>query len=82
MPDPFFLHDVIGHGLLGLCHIQAAGIGGADHSLMSGGAGVYSGQISGGLTELDLAAIQAVYASDLSPGATREEFRQAGLINP
>lgn len=77
-----YAHDVVGHGILGMCHIQAEGIGGADQSLMSGGEGVYSGQISGRLTKLDLATLQAVYFSSLSPGATRKDFIRAGLINP
>lgn len=77
-----YAHDVVGHGILGMCHIQAEGIGGADQSLMSGGEGVYSGQISGQLTQLDLAALQAVYASSLSPGATRNDFIRAALIDP
>ena len=77
-----YAHDVIGHGILGMCHIQAQSIGGPEHSLMSGGPGIYSGQNSGRLTELDIHALQAVYASHLSPGATRQDFIQAGLINP
>ena len=77
-----YAHDVVGHGILGMCHILAKPIGGAGHSLMSGGPGVYSGQNSGKLTELDIQALQVVYASNLSPGATRQDFIQAGLINP
>ena len=77
-----YAHDVIGHGILGMCHIQAEGIGGPENSLMSGGKNVYSGQISGRLTELDIAALQTVYSSNLSPGATRIDFLKAGLINP
>lgn len=77
-----YAHDVIGHGVLGMCHIQAKGIHGPEHSLMSGGEGVFSGQISGRLTELDMKALQAVYSSNLLPGATRQDFIQAGLINP
>ena len=77
-----YAHDVIGHGTLGMCHIKAEGIGGPQNSLMSGGLGVYSGQNSGRLTELDIEALQAVYSSSLSPGATRKDFIQVGLINP
>jgi len=77
-----YAHDVIGHGILGMCHIKAEGIGGPQHSLMSGGAGVYSDQNSGRLTKLDTKALQAVYSSNLSPGATRQDFIEAGLINP
>ncbi|GJL56882.1 MAG: hypothetical protein NPIRA02_40140 [Nitrospirales bacterium] len=76
-----YAHDVIGHGILGMCHIQAKGIGGPHNSLMSGGLGVYSGQNSGRLTALDIAALQAVYASSLSPGATLNDFIEAGLIS-
>ena len=76
-----YAHDVVGHGILGMCHIQAKGIGGPGNSLMSGGVGVFSGQISGRLTELDIAALQALYFSKLSPGATRKDFIRAGLID-
>ncbi len=77
-----YAHDVIGHGILGMCHIQAQSIGGPEHSLMSGGPGIYSGQNSGRLTELDIHVLQTVYASHLSPGATRQDFIRAELINP
>ncbi|WP_454064949.1 hypothetical protein [Candidatus Nitrospira salsa] len=77
-----YAHDVIGHGILGMCHILANGIGGPEHSLMSDGEGVYSGQSSGRLTELDMKALQTVFSSNLSPGATRQDFIEAGLINP
>ena len=77
-----YAHDVVGHGILGMCHIRAQAIGGAGQSLMSGGPGVYSGQSSGLLTELDIHVLRMVYASQLSPGATRQDFIRTGLINP
>ena len=77
-----YVHDAIGHGILGMCHIDGALIGGPSGSLMSGGPGVSSGQIASRLTALDIQAIQAVYASSLSPGAGRAEFVATGLIDP
>jgi hypothetical protein len=77
-----FAHDVVGHGLMGMCHIDGRLIGGPERSLMSGGRGVFSDQISPTLTTLDLEAARAVYASSLSPGAVRADFVQAGLIDP
>ena len=32
-----YVHDAVGHGVLGLCHIDARLIGGAENSLMSAG---------------------------------------------
>ena len=77
-----FAHDVVGHGILGMCHIDGNLIGGAENSLMSGGPGVFSGDIAIGLSALDIEALKAVYGSSLNPGATRSDFLQAGLINP
>jgi len=77
-----YVHDAIGHGILGMCHIDGALIGGPSGSLMSGGPGVFSNQIALQLTDLDVQAIQAVYASSLSLGAGRAQFVAAGLIDP
>ena len=77
-----YVHDAIGHGILGMCHIDGALIGGPSGSLMSGGPGVFSSQIAPQLSGLDIQAIQSVYASSLSPGAGRAEFVAAGLIDP
>lgn len=77
-----FAHDVVGHGVMGLCHVDGTRIGGPGLSLMSGGPGVFSGQIAARLTALDAAAAQAVYASALDPGASRADFLRAGLISP
>jgi hypothetical protein len=77
-----FSHDVVGHGVLGLCHIGAHGIGGASQSLMTGGPGVFSGAIARTLSPLDIEAIQAVYSSGLGAGATRPTFVATGLLNP
>jgi hypothetical protein len=76
-----YVHDVVGHGVLGLCHIDARQIGGAEASLMSGGPGVEPGGGAPGLTALDLDAISAVYASSISPGASRSAFLAARLVN-
>ena len=77
-----YVHDVIGHGVLGMCHIDGTLIGGPANSLMSGGPGVFSGQIAGTLTVLDQRALRAVYRSPLDPGATLSDFQLEGLINP
>jgi hypothetical protein len=48
---------------------------------MSAGSGVSAGSGPSGLTGLDIEAIQAVYASALSPGAARASFLAARLVN-
>lgn len=77
-----YVHDAIGHGVLGLCHVDGNLIGGARLSLMSYGPGVFSSQLPTQLSEFDLAATQAVFASGLARGARRADFVQAGLVNP
>lgn len=77
-----FAHDAIGHGVLGMCHIDGALGGGPENSLMSGGPGVFSDQISPVLTGRDLRATQAVYGARVSPGAQRPQFVSAGLVDP
>ena len=76
-----YVHDAVGHGVLGLCHIDARLIGGAENSLMSGGSSVAPGAGASTLTGLDLAAIQAVYGSAVNPGAARGSFLAARLVN-
>jgi hypothetical protein len=76
-----YVHDAVGHGVLGLCHIDARLIGGAENSLMSAGAGVSPGSGASSLTGLDLEAIRTVYASSVSPGAARSAFLAARLVN-
>jgi hypothetical protein len=76
-----YIHYVVGHGILGLCHIDARQIGGPEASLMSGGPGVPHGSGASGLTALDIDAIGAVYASSVSPGAARSAFLAARLVN-
>jgi hypothetical protein len=76
-----YVHDAVGHGVLGLCHIDARLIGGPENSLMSAGIGVPPGSGASGLTGMDLDAIAAVYASGLSPGAARSAFLAARLVN-
>jgi hypothetical protein len=75
------VHDVVGHGVLGLCHIGAEQIGGAEASLMSAGFGASPGSGASNLTTLDLAAIRAVYASSVNPGAGRSAFLAARLVD-
>ena len=81
-PADAFVHDIIGHGVMGMCHIDQELIGGNDKSLMAGRPGAFTGFIPDQLSALDIAAARAVYGSSLNPGATREEFVEAGLINP
>lgn len=74
MPVNAYVHDVVGLGVMGMCHIDGNLIGGARNSLMSGGPGVFSGQIAFQLSTLDIAAARVVYGSRLSPGATQDNF--------
>ena len=74
MPLPAYVYDAVGHGVMGMCHIDGNLIDGAEKSLMSGGPRVFSGQIAPGLSELDRAAAQALYGSPLDPGARRDSF--------
>jgi hypothetical protein len=76
-----YVHDAIGHGVLGLCHIGADQIGGAEASLMSAGFGAPPGSGPSTLTGLDLDAIRAVYASSVNPGAARSAFLAARLVD-
>ena len=76
-----YVHDTVGHGVLGLCHIDARLIGGGENSLMSAGSGVSPGSGAATLTSLDLEAIRSVYASGVNPGAPRSTFLAARLVN-
>ena len=76
-----YVHDTVGHGVLGLCHIDARLIGGGENSLMSSGPGAPPGTGAPTLTGLDLEAIRAVYASGVNPGAARSTFLAARLVN-
>ena len=77
-----YVHDAIGHGVMGLCHVDGNLIGGAQLSLMSFGPGVFSNSLPFQLSSYDLSATRPVFSSLLSPGATRPDFQQAGLVNP
>jgi hypothetical protein len=76
-----YVHDAVGHGVLGLCHIGADQIGGGEASLMSAGLGAPAGEGASNLTALDLTAIRAVYASGVNPGAGRSAFLAARLVD-
>jgi hypothetical protein len=76
-----YIHDAVGHGVLGLCHIDARQIDGAENSLMSAGLGVLPGSGASTLTGLDIEAIRTVYASSVNPGAARSAFLAARLVN-
>jgi len=69
-----------GHGILGMCHINADGIGGGQHSMMSAGP-PGSNQLDR-LSPFDIEALQAVYGSSVAIGARRPEFVAAGLLKP
>jgi hypothetical protein len=73
-----YVHDTVGHGVLGLCHIDARAIGGGENSLMSSGP---PGSGASNLTGMDLEAIRTVYASGVNPGAARSTFLAARLVN-
>jgi len=75
-----YVHDAIGHGVLGLCHVDGNLIGGSRLSLMSFGVGVFSNNLPSLLTAFDLAAIQPVVRSGLLPGSTLFDFTRVGLV--
>jgi hypothetical protein len=81
VPSQGWAHE-LGHGILGMCHIDGFLIGGPGNSLMSGGPGVHSGALPHGLSPYDIAATRAVYAAGLEPGRGRAAFVQAGLLRP
>ena len=81
-PADAFVHDIIGHGIMGMCHIDQALIGGNDKSLMAGGPGAFTGLLPDQLSALDIAAARTVYGSSLNPGASQADFVAAGLIDP
>ena len=76
-----YVHDAIGHGTLGLCHVDGTLIGSPSASLMSYGVNIFSNQIAVELTGFDRVATLAVYGSGLPRGATRSDFLAAGLVN-
>ncbi|MDQ3070760.1 MAG: fibronectin type III domain-containing protein [Acidobacteriota bacterium] len=72
-----------GHGVLGMCHINADAIGGRQHSLMSVGdtpAPTAATSQSERLSPFDIEALQTVYGSSVAIGARRPEFVAAGLV--
>ncbi|MDP2054143.1 MAG: hypothetical protein Q8L75_10940, partial [Acidobacteriota bacterium] len=77
-PQPY-AHEP-GHAILGMCHINAAGIGGGENSLMS--AGLTNVNQADRLTRFDIEALQAVYGSSVVIGARRADFVAAGLLRP
>ena len=76
-----FVHDAVGHGVMGLCHVDGNLIGGPGLSLMSYGPGIFSNQLPTQLSAYDLVATRAVFSSGLTVGATREDFLRMGLVN-
>lgn len=75
-PEPY-AHEP-GHGILGLCHINADLIGNRN-SLMSQGT---TNRQSDRLSPFDIEALQAVYGSSVAIGAGRAQFVAAGLLRP
>jgi hypothetical protein len=80
-PAAAYVHDAIGHGVLGLCHIDGNLIGGAKLSLMSFGTGIFSNALPLQLTSLDLAATHPVFGSGIASGSGAFEFARLGLTN-
>jgi len=78
-PPAAYVHDAIGHGVLGLCHVDGNLIGGPGRSLMSFGTNIFSNQIAVQLTSSDLAATRPVFFL-LLPGSNFSDFARAGLI--
>lgn len=76
-----YAHE-LGHGLYGFCHINS------DTTIWKNPTGVHPstvmgvGNNGGRLSDEDVAAVRAVFAAGLSPGASRAQFVAAGLINP
>lgn len=81
-PAGAYVHDAIGHGVMGLCHVDGNLIGGPRLSLMSFGVGIFSSNLPLQLTSFDTQATQAVYGSSLAFGSTMTDFALAGLIRP
>ncbi|HEV8308157.1 MAG TPA: hypothetical protein VGW35_10860 [Methylomirabilota bacterium] len=76
-----YVRDAVGHGVLGMCLVDAKLIEGSANSLMSSGRGVLPAMAAPGLTALDMEAARALYASALNPGAIRRDLLRAGLVN-
>jgi hypothetical protein len=69
-----------GHGVLGMCHINAEGIGGHQYSLMA--ASQTPGAQPDRLSPFDIEALRAVYGSSVAIGAGRAQFVAASLLRP
>lgn len=69
-----------GHGIMGMCHINADGIGGHERSMMS--ASQTPGSQADRLSPFDIEASRAVYGSSVAIGARRPDFVAAGLLRP
>ncbi len=78
-PARVFVHDVVGHSLLGLCGIHKSGGGYPDYnSLMVDD----EDELATTLTSFDMSILRTVYGSSLDPGATLDDFIAAGLVSP
>lgn len=75
-PQPY-AHEP-GHGILGMCHMDAVGIGGNERSLMA--ASTIPGNQADRLTSFDIEALQAMFGSSVALGAGRAQFVAAGLL--
>ncbi len=73
-----FLHELIGHGMFGLCHLSGGYLDGTG-ATMSTGIGATDDPV---LTPLDRLAIKLVGEADLPLGAGRSTFTARGLIAP
>lgn len=75
-PQPY-AHEP-GHGILGMCHLDAVGIGGNERSLMS--ASTIPGPQAAQLTPFDIEALEAMFGSSVALGGRRADFVAAGLL--
>lgn len=71
-PNPF-AHEM-GHGILGMCHLDPESSGGDRASVMTGFTG------PSGISPFDIEALKAVWGSSLGLGATRGDFAAQGLV--
>jgi len=67
-----------GHGILGMCHINADLIGDRGSMMSQGTRNIQSDRLS----SFDIEALQAVYGSSVAIGAGRSQFVAAGLLRP
>ena len=80
-PTNSYAHEM-GHGVLGLCHVDGNLIGGAGNSMMSSGPGVYATSMANDLTDYDVTASRAIHQAGIRAGDRKGDLVAAGLVNP